>query len=656
MRRFGIKAVAALPVGLALLLLAGCGTGTQVKPGPVAGWPAYGGDDGGSHSSVASDITPRNVQRLEKAWEYHTHEDFSCLHCKNKAFEATPILADGKLIFSTPSNRIIALHPENGAKVWEFDPHLDYSHGYSEYTSRGVSAWTDPRAAAEALCATTIFEGTVDARLLAVDAKTGQRCSQFGSNGEVDLSSGIHVVDVGDYQVTSPPAIVNGLVIIGSAIGDNRAVELERGIVRAYDAKTGELRWSWDPIPRDASDPARATWKTGADKTGGANAWSLLSADPERDLVFIPTTSPSPDFYGGERLGDNRNANSVVALRASTGKLVWAYQVVHHDVWDFDIPAQPVLVTVRRDGKDIPAVAQATKMGFLFVLNRETGEPLFPVVERPVPQTDVAGEQTSPTQPFPVLPLPVMPHNKMSAKDAWGLTPFDRKACADAMRSLRSEGIYTPPSLKGTLLFPAYSGGTNWGSLGFDRKRHWAVVNTTRLPFAVRLIPRAQAAAERAKKLKHAEYSRQRGTPYEMVRYPLLSPLGMPCNAPPWGALTAVDLDSGKTLWEVPLGTIRDLAPIPLPIEWGTPNMGGPLVTGSGLVFIGAAMDSYLRAFDIESGKELWKGRLPAGGQATPMTYKLSAQGKQYVVIGAGGHGKLGSKLGDSVVAYALAQ
>jgi quinoprotein glucose dehydrogenase len=366
----------------------------------------------------------------------------------------------------------------------------------------------------------------------------------------------------------------------------------------------------------------------------------------------VPTSSPSPDFYGATRKGVNLYANSVVALRASAGRMVWHFQMVHHDLWDYDVPAQPTLITIRREGRAVPAVAQATKMGHLFILHRETGAPLFPVEERPVPASTVPGEQAWPTQPFPTAPPPLVPQ-RLTAADAWDLTPWDRGRCRDRMRALRAEGIFTPPSLEGTIIFPGNAGGTNWGSVAFDAGRGLVLVNTSRLAHVVTLIPRDRYNTVRAAR-PTAEYGRQAGTPFAMSREALLSPLGIPCNPPPWGMLPAVEADTGRVRWEVPLGTTRDMTPLPLAIRWGTPNMGGLITTGSGLVFIGAAMDNHLRGFDVETGQELWQGRLPAGGQATPMTYRLRDDGSQFVVIAAGGHNRLGTKLGDAVVAFAL--
>jgi quinoprotein glucose dehydrogenase len=375
--------------------------------------------------------------------------------------------------------------------------------------------------------------------------------------------------------------------------------------------------------------------------------------DTERNLVFIPTSSPSPDYYGGMRRGSNLYSDSVVALRGDTGQVAWHYQIVHHDLWDYDLPAQPTLVTVRKDGRDIPAVAQATKMGMLFLLDRDTGEPIFPVEERAVPVSDVPGEESWPTQRFPTSPPPLATATA-TPDDAWGLTPWDRRKAGEIIERYRYEGIYTPPSLRGSIEFPGIAGGTNWGSVAFAPQHGLVVLNMTHVPFVARLFPREEFDLKEARRTWPAEYAPQRGTPYYMGRRALLSPLGLPCTKPPWGTLAAVELATGAVKWQVPLGTIRDLAPVPLPIRLGVPNMGGPMITAGDLVFIGAAADNYLRAFDVQTGDELWKRRLPAGGQATPMTYRAQESGKQFLVIAAGGHGKLGTKIGDSLVAFTL--
>ena len=602
---------------------------------PDAGWPNYGNDGGGTRYSPATQIDRTNVTQLKVAWTYRTgalpHDEELD---KKAAFEATPILADGKLLLSTPYDHVIALNPETGAKLWEFDPKLELPYGSSEVTSRGVSAWRETRAKAGKPCALRIFVGTLDARLIALDGATGKPCSDFGSEGEVDLTSGVKLRDPGNYQVTSAPAIFEDLVITGSSIGDNRAVTLERGIVRAFDARSGKLRWTWDPIPWALKTEPR---------TGAGNAWSTISVDAKRDMVFIPTGSASPDYFGGFRKGDNKWANSVVALRASTGELVWGFQVVHHDIWDYDVASQPALFAWK-DGA--PAIAITTKMGRVFVLNRLTGVALLPVEERPVPKSDIAGEESWPTQPASTISL--VPE-KLSPQDAWR-DAQEKQWCADKIKATRSGEIFTPPSLQGTLVFPSNVGGVNWGSAAYDPQSHLLFMDTNRLPIFVRLIPRAEFEDARKNASDsdrlHGEFARQTGAPYGMFRTPLLAPSGLPCNAPPWGTVAAVDLFSGEKVWDVPLGSW-----IP-GMNTGAITLGGPMVSAGGLVFTAAAMDNYLRAFDSETGKELWKFELPAGGQATPMTYTL--KGRQFLVTAAGGHGKLGTKQGDYVIAFTL--
>jgi quinoprotein glucose dehydrogenase len=623
-------------VALSSLLL-GLASNSSGQAKPEAGWPNYGNDGGGTRYSLATQIDRTNVTQLKPAWTYRTgalpHDEELD---KKAAFEATPILVDGKLFLSTPYDHVIALNPETGAKFWEFDPKLELPYGSSEVTSRGVSAWHEPHAKTGKACALRIFIGTLDARLIALDGATGKPCADFGTDGEVDLTNGVRLRDPGDYQVTSAPAIFKDLIITGSSLGDNRAVTVERGIVRAFDVHTGSLRWTWDPI-------APWAYQT-TPRTGAGNAWSTISVDAERDLVFVPTGSASPDYYGGIRKGDNKWANSVVALRAGTGEFVWGFQVVHHDIWDYDVASQPTLFTWK---KGTPAIAITTKMGRVFVLNRLTGAPLLPIEERPVPKSDIPGEESWPTQPASTISL--VPE-KLSPEDAWGKDAQEKQWCTDKIKAARSGEIFIPPSLQGTLVYPSNVGGVNWGSAAYDPQRHLLVVDTNRLPIFVKLIPRDELAEARknASDLDrlHGEFARQTGAPFAMFRTPLLAPSGLPCNAPPWGTVAAVDLFEGRKVWDVPLGSW-----IP-GMNTGTITLGGPMASAGGLVFTAAAMDNYLRAFDTESGKELWKYELPAGGQATPMTYTLN--GKQYVVIAAGGHGKLGTKQGDYVIAFTL--
>jgi quinoprotein glucose dehydrogenase len=605
--------------------------------------------------SPLAQIHRGNVARLRVAWTYRTGEAMhgdtvdtsggACDRCHGDTqvkFEATPILVAGRLVLSTPLNRVIALDPATGRELWRHDPVIDREVDRNEgFVSRGVAYWED-RVRPDATCGRRILFGTIDARLLALDAITGRPCAGFGSAGTVRLDRGVGEVQVGQYGVTSPPAVAGDLVIVGSSMGDNRRVDMERGTVRAYDARTGALRWAWDPIPRSPADAGWGEWDpAAAARTGAGNAWAPLSVDTARGLVFVPTGAAAPDFYGGERPGDNRFANSVVALDAATGSMRWHFQVVHHDLWDYDVAAQPSLVSLRRSTGDVPAVAVPTKMGLVFVLDRETGAPLFPVEERPVRPSDVPGERASPTQPFPTRPPPLHPIAPVTEADLWGLDAADSAACRAALAELRSGGLYTPPSLDGTLLYPSFAGGMNWGGAAFDPARRRLMVNTMRFPFWVRLAPR-----------RDPNRGNQRGTPYTMTRAPFVSPRGIPCTRPPWGTLVALDLDSGAVRWEVPLGRMAPLRDVPGSDAWGSINIGGPIVTAGGLVLIGAANDDFLRAFDVETGRELWRGALPAGGQATPMTYAVD--GRQYVVIAAGGHSGAGTTFGDHVVAFAL--
>ncbi|MBI1239870.1 MAG: PQQ-binding-like beta-propeller repeat protein [Alphaproteobacteria bacterium] len=619
------------------------------------GWEHYGGDEGGTRYSPADDITPANVGDLEEAWVYRTGDlDTKADAVRRSAFEGTPILIDGRLIVCTPFNEVVALHPASGEQLWRYDPKIDLTITYAnQYVCRGLVAWRDPLAPLSSECATRLFMGTNDRRLIALDAKTGKPCSAFGASGIVPIDPGMALLYPGEFQITSPPIVVRGVVIVGSSIGDNARAEAPSGVVRAFDAHSGAPLWTFDPIARSDNAPNAESWLgDSAKRSGHANVWAPMSGDEARGLVFLPTSSPSPDFYGGIRPGDNSYANSVVALDAETGAVAWSFQTVHHDIWDYDIPAQPTLARVAYQGSDVDAVIQATKQGLIFTLDRDTGTPVIPVEERPVPQEAALGEWVSATQPFPVAPAMLVP-DRMTPDDAYGLTWLDASECRAKIEGARAEGLYTPPSEQGTLPYPFSGGGVNWGGLAFDPQRQIVIVNTSSALHKITLIRREDfAAAKRAQ--PQLEISAQAGTPFGMKRELLRSDtIGMPCNPPPWGMLHAIDMRTGSILWQVPFGTTADLVWFS---DWvlpeGTPNFGGPIVTASGLVFIGAAMDNYLRAYDVQSGKELWRGRLPAGGQATPMTYVY--EGKQYVVIAAGGHSRSTTTLGDSIVAFRL--
>jgi quinoprotein glucose dehydrogenase len=618
------------------------------------GWPAYGGDAGGARYSQLAQITASNVSQLQVAWIFRTGElGAGVKDWKRSAFEVTPILYEGTLYLTTSSTDIVAVNAADGTLRWRHNSESRKDLHYSDGVSRGVSLWVDATADAASTCHARIFAPTLDGRLLALDAATGAPCTDFGEQGAVNLLKDVRSqFKDGDvwrnYLVTSPPAILDDKVIVGSSIGDNRAVLEELGSVRAFDARTGKLLWSWDPIPRDPENPVYKEWSAESTKSASAaNAWAPLSVDAARHLVFVPTGSASPDFFGGERPGDNRWANSVVALDGDTGNLKWGQQLVHHDIWDYDVGSQPTLAQVMHDGKPVAAVIQATKTGFLYTFDRDTGTPLFPIIEKAVPQDAVPGETPSPTQPFPTAPPPLTRQEKVTSDDAWGMAWFDTRACRKRIESYRSEGIFQPPALKDSLMQPGNAGGSNWGGVAFDPQRQLAIANTMNLPFIVTLIARADLKEQlNSQAYQGFEFARQEGTPYGMRRKAFMSDLGIPCVKPPWGMLTAVDMEHGTIKWQIPLGDTPYVH-----INVGMPAIGGPIATAGGVVFIGASLDDQFRAFDTDTGKLLWQVKLPAGGQATPMTY--SAGGRQYVVIAAGGY-KGDSTRGDYVVAYAL--
>ena len=661
------------------LWLAGCASaaarGVSGAPAPVDGdWPAYGRDRGGERFSPLTQVDRGNVGTLAVAWRFSTGEAGPGYETKRRtSFEATPLVVGGMMYLSTPLGRVFALDPATGAERWRFNPGVARVAEFGDFTSRGVSYWVDPLARRGARCATRIFVATIDGRLIALDAAAGGTCPSFGDGGSVDLRRGLRNTpfEYEEYEVTSPPAVVNGMLVVGSAVADNNRTDAASGEVRCYDARTGALRWSWDPVPQDSSDAGYATWQgPGAHHTGAANAWSVIAADSARDMAFVPTSSPSPDYYGGLRLGDNRYANSIVAIHASSGKVAWSFQTVHHDLWDYDNAAPPLLATIRHGGRDVAVVMQATKTGMLYVLDRDTGVPVFPVEERPVPPSTVAGEQASPTQPFSTLP-PLSPH-RLTAADAFGADSADRAACRATLASLHNEGIFTPPSTEGTLVVPSNVGGAHWGGLAYDRSRQLVIVPVNELAAQVQLLPRA---AGHSMSEPGWEYAAMRGTPYMLRRRILLSPAGVPCTRPPFGSLVAVSLATGTIAWRVPLGTPRTPAAAPqLPAAatgqvrsaltsigstggdsalatLGSPNLGGAIVTAGGVVFVAATIDQMIRAFDVETGRELWRARLPAGGKATPMTYMVG--GRQYVAIAAGGDGAIFGK-GDELVVFAL--
>ena len=694
-----------ISAGVLLCLL----TAASAQQAPGTAWPTYGGDPGGQRFTSAAEITGANVSRLVPAWTFHTGAIQPGRTGSDRAsFEATPILFEGLLYLSTPYDVVFALDPTTGVARWQFDPKLQRNLSAGILTSRGVASWRSSTLPSRAPCAARIFIATFDSRLIAVDARSGQPCAGFGTHSEIDLRQNVRFREDAAYFNSSPPTVVGDVVVVGSGIVDNTRVDLESGIVRAYSCDTGRLLWTWDPIPWASQQTLR---------TGAANAWSVIAADPEHNLIFVPTGSASPDFYGGTRPGDDRDANSVVALDATTGRRVWGFQVVHHDLWDYDVAAEPLLFTFRGS---VPAIAITTKQGLIFVLNRLTGDPLYPVTERPVPSSDIPGEQASPTQPFQEA-LATLSPTSLPPDAMLGATPQDNTECRAIMRRLRYKGMYTPPSFRGSLAFPGNLGGVNWGSAAIDPATGVLYANTNRYAFSLTLAPRVLNARTKlmmwtwpkrvlmmgvllvallilifgmrrrrslfpgfvslsfalavlvvvaivnhfqdaigpyspgpyapppGREAEHfgREFGRQLGTPYTILRQQIVAPTSHhPCTVLPWGAVSAVNLNTGKPAWQTPLGTVIAGQ------RTGTINLGGDIVTGSGLLFTAASEQPLLRALDARTGSELWQGTLPVPAQATPMSYVV--HGRQYVVIAAGGHGLFGTPVSDAVVAFAL--
>jgi len=614
-------------------------------------WTAYGHDLGGTRYSPLTQITPDNVHRLQQVWEFHTGDTSDGAgDSVRSGFETTPLLVDGRLFLTTAFNRIIALDPASGRQLWAYDPKIDRSAPFGDgLINRGLAAWQDPspagKTSAAENCAARLFEATVDARLIAVDARTGAPCADFGARGQVDLTEGVENYHRGWYHMTSPPIVVDGVVVVGSAIDDNTRVDMPDGVVRGFDAHSGKRLWSWEPLERPAGVPPSA-WQTGA-----GNAWSILSADPERHLVYVPTGSASPDYYGGLRPGDDHWANSVVALDSRTGKLAWGFQLVHHDLWDYDTASAPLVTTMSLNGHRTPILVAGNKTGMIYVLDPSTGHPVLPIEERPVPASTLPGEQASPTQPFPSA-TPILARQSLAATEAWGVTDEDRQACRAALTKLSGVEVFSPPSTQGVLAVPGNVGGINWSGFAWDRTHERLIVAVTNLPYRVQMIPAERFAAGDRGDLP-GETAPQLGAPYALLRAPLRSPSGLPCSPPPWGELVAVDLAAGRIAWRQPVGTMSDVFGHGLDNIPGSVLLGGPIVTGSGLIFMGGTMDRRFHALSAATGKELWNASLAASGHALPMTYQYG--GRQFVLIAAGGHAKISEEgLGDALVAFAL--
>lgn len=629
-----------------------CGGVAVAAGGERTEWTTAGGGPASQRYSPLAQIREDNVNQLEPIWTYHSG-DFS-KGDKNHggtALQVTPLMIRDTLYFCTPYNRIIALDAETGSEKWKFDSHANLKGVYAP-VCRGVAYWSSSKTSGA--CAARILMNTVDAKLWAVDALTGLPCEDFGVHGKVDLLRGLGDVREAEYYPTSAPIVVGDIVATGAFVKDGQRLQAPSGAVRGFDVRTGNLEWVFDPVPPGMHAVTAEEVKKGAILTRGTpNVWAPMSADVENSLLFLPTGNPSPDHYAGKERGQmDYYGSSIVALDAATGAVRWHFQTVHHDLWDYDVAPQPVLFEQDVHGKKIPGVIQATKTGQIFLLNRLTGQPLFPVEERPVPASTVPGEIVSPTQPFVTKPAPLAPLN-ITRDDIWGITPIDKNKCLAVFDQLDYKGIFTPPSLRGSLEYPGLGGGINWGSVSVNPLRHRMVVNMQVAPFTLKLTPRRQFKGD----LHGSDLvgvGPQEETPYVVERGPFLSPYMTPCLAPPWGKLVAIDLNSGDKIWESTLGTLHNMAPlIGNWLKWGTPNSGGSIQTAGNLVFIAATMDKYLRAFDADTGAELWRFELPYAAHAAPLSYQTKT-GRQLLVIAAGGHSPLGTEPGDAIVAFSL--
>jgi quinoprotein glucose dehydrogenase len=640
-------------------------------------WPAYGRTQEGTRYSPLQQITPENVKNLQVAWTFRTGDMKGPNDPVEITNEVTPIKIGNLLYLCSPHQILFALDAKTGEQKWKFDPKLRADPSFQHVTCRGVSYLdlsasaataqpatpTSDAAAATAVastvngaCTRRIYLPVNDGHLYALDAQTGERCAGFGNNGDLDLQHAQPVTTPGMYEPTSPPIVTNTAIIVAGAVEDNFSTREPSGVIRGFDVRTGQLLWAFDP---GAQDPNKIPGAGENYTINSPNSWAPSAYDAKLDIIYLPMGVTTPDIWGGNRTAlQERYASGLLALHASTGKLAWFYQTAHHDLWDMDQPSQPTLADITgKDGKTVPVVYAPAKTGNLFVLDRRTGAPVVPAPETPVPQGAAPGDHVSPTQPFSDLTF--RPKNLLTDADMWGATMFDQLVCRVMFHKLRYEGTFTPPSLQGTLVFPGNLGMFEWGGIAVDTDRQVAIANPIALPFVSRLIPRGPGNPREPEpgakgSGTEAGIQPQYGLPYGVTLNPFLSPLGLPCKQPAWGYISAIDLKTNEIVWKKRIGTVRDSSPIPLPFKMGMPMLGGPIVTAGGVAFIGATADNYIRGFDVNNGKEVWRARLPAGGQATPMSYSID--GRQYVLIAAGGHGSFGTKLGDYVIAYALPQ
>lgn len=658
-------------------------TGTAPAPlTPPGDWTAYGHSGYGDRYSPAAQITPRNVDRLKVAWTFHTGDLPGPGDPKEIANEVTPLKANGLLYLCTPHNIVIALDPDTGKERWRFDPKINrHAKAYQHMICRGVAYYDSGAYAAQAAaagvpadralaavaaaptppgavaptaikmdtCPRRIFAPTADATIVAINADNGQPCRDFGDNGTIGLYHDQPMKTPGYLNPTSPPTVTAHVLIVGASVTDNASTDEPSGVIRGYDIDTGRLLWNWDASApqQTAPIPPGQTYIRNS-----PNSWSVFAVDEKLGLVYLPMGNQTPDIWGGRRDPNGEHYNSsITALDIATGKVRWVYQTVHHDLWDMDIGGQPSLVDLDTPSGKVPALVASTKRGDIYVLDRRDGHLLVPAPEQPVPQGAAPGDHTAPTQPFSALSF--KPERKLREADMWGTTPYDQLVCRITFKKYRYEGIFTPPSVQGSVVYPGDYGIFDWGGIAIDPVRQVAILNPSYMAFVSKLYPREEAKEMKGDGSEHG-LQPMAGTPFAVDLSPLLSPLGVPCQAPPWGYLAAVDLKTMQKVWMHKNGTIEDQAPFGIPLPLGVPSLGGPMVTAGGVAFLSGTLDDYLRAYDLRTGKKLWQARLPAGGQATPMTYVSERSGRQYVVVMAGGHRSLGTRIGDALIAYAL--
>ncbi|NIY48008.1 glucose/quinate/shikimate family membrane-bound PQQ-dependent dehydrogenase [Cedecea colo] len=625
---------------------------------PDADWPAYGRNQEGQRYSPLKQINDKNVGQLKEAWSFQTGDVKRPTDPGEITNEVTPIKIRDTLYLCTAHQQLFALDAATGKQKWKFDPRMDTNPTFQHVTCRGVSYHeaTADNASPDAVsdCPRRILLPVNDGRMFAVNADNGQLCESFANKGILNLQTNMPVTTPGMYEPTSPPIVTDKVIVVAGAVTDNYSTREPSGVIRGFDVNSGKLLWVFDP---GAKEPNAIPGDEHHFSINSPNSWAPAAYDAKLDLVYLPMGVTTPDIWGGNRTPEQeRYASSILALNATTGKLAWSYQTVHHDLWDMDIPAQPTLADITdKSGNTVPVIYAPGKTGNIFVLDRRDGKLVVPAPEKPVPQGAAKGDHVSPTQPFSDLSF--RPKKNLSGADMWGATIYDQLVCRVIFHKLRYEGIFTPPSEQGTLVFPGNLGMFEWGGISVDPNRQVAIANPMALPFVSKLMPRGpgnpmEPPADGQGTGSEVGIQPQYGVPYGVTLNPFLSPFGLPCKQPAWGYISALDLKTNEVVWKKRIGTVRDSSPLPLPFKMGMPMLGGPISTAGNVLFIGATADNYLRAYNMSNGEKLWQARLPAGGQATPMTYEVN--GKQYVVISAGGHGSFGTTMGDYIVAYAL--